>query len=557
MSAQAPAFAPTSAATSIYAYTSPPDQMDHRKGPIWAVPGTNLQYSSSASTYIDPCNLFCKNLCPSIDSSDLYEIFKPFGRIVSARVMRDGGKSREFGFVSFTSPEDAAQALHAINGQRIGSKVIMVRLHEPKKMRQEKLSKMFGGGDTLSTNGGGISPGRGVSPHSPRPDLADAGFPATVNAGFDEVELAGMDEEDRSNLILGEFIKRSQALPELAADEDQIRQVVLGLSQLNLADQVKALNDPAQFKRSVTTISHGGVSPATQTAELSGNPAATPVAESIANPISPSSLAAPTHLAVPQVNGSSLSGASDAVSVTSNNAAASSKERARLLSAVSQLMPSGSPIEDVTDLLAGMTKKDRAMALFNRDFLKIKVDEAKEILDITADDGEDVVGEPESVKAVKDAPVVKSPTAAATSPSSATAAEETPATPTANDETHTLSSLARLSCQEVLALADKASKDKSSPGLPLPKADSAQWQKTEEMVDRILEEKREAERKQKLGDVLFKKIKSFGIKGAPKITIRLLDSEDLRSLAHVMDSYPELLQEKVTLIQQQEKAKKT
>lgn len=210
-------------------------------------------------------------------------------------------------------------------------------------------------------------------------------------------------------------------------------------------------------------------------------------------------------------------------------------------------MPTGSPIEDVTDMLAGLSKKDRAMCLFNPEFLKTKVEEAKEILDITADDGDDVAGEPASVKAVKDAPIV--------APAEATPAPA-PSTPAPSTETHTLSSLARLPCSEILRLAEKARTDKSSPGLPLPKVDEEQWRQTDEMMDRILAEKKEAERKQRLGDVLFKKIRTFGIKGAPKVTIALLDSEDLRSLAHVMDAYPELLKEKVNVVLEQQKAGK-
>ena len=44
-------------------------------------------------------------------------------------------------------------------------------------------------------------------------------------------------------------------------------------------------------------------------------------------------------------------------------------------------------------------------------------------------------------------------------------------------------------------------------------------------------------------------VKSFGIKGAPKITIALLDQDDLRPLAHLMNSYPSVLKEKALLVQ--------
>lgn len=63
-------------------------------------------------------------------------------------------------------------------------------------------------------------------------------------------------------------------------------------------------------------------------------------------------------------------------------------------------------------------------------------------------------------------------------------------------------------------------------------------------------------------------MKAFGIKGAvsilliagdltivadvrrqPKITIALLDQDDLRPLAHLMNSYPSVLKEKALLVQ--------
>jgi len=39
-------------------------------------------------------------------------------------------------------------------------------------------------------------------------------------------------------------------------------------------------------------------------------------------------------------------------------------------------------------------------------------------------------------------------------------------------------------------------------------------------------------------------VKSFGVKSAPKVTIQLLDQEDLRALAHLMNSYPDVLKDK-------------
>lgn len=311
MSAQAPAFSPpalqspqqhgllspglggTGSGGSIYAHTPPPEQLDATKGPIFSVPGTNLQYSSSAATYIDPCNLFCKNLCPSLDSNDLFSLFKPYGRIVSARVMRDEhGKSREFGFVSFTTPEDAAKALHSVNGKQIGTKVIYVRLHEPKKMRQEKLAKRFG---SESVNGGSdaaspgtehdeLSPGGSPAPRSVSRDYFK-GSPSNAAASpsgtstptatvFDEAHLANMTPDVRSEVLNMEFTKRARLHPTLQSNGNgMVKDVVKSLLALNLSDQVKALNDGGEFAARVSAVRAGADAEANVCAHLTNRTA--------------------------------------------------------------------------------------------------------------------------------------------------------------------------------------------------------------------------------------------------------------------------------------------
>ena len=111
---------------------------------------------------------------------------------------------------------------------------------------------------------------------------------------------------------------------------------------------------------------------------------------------------------------------------------------------------------------------------------------------------------------------------------------------------HTLASLARLPAKEIIRLATEPA-SAASPGLPLPKADPEVVKSTDAFIDG-LQDKPIQDQKQKVGDQLYKKIKAFGIKGAPKITITLLDSEDLRSLAHLINSYPDCLKEKVELV---------
>jgi polyadenylate-binding protein len=125
------------------------------------------------------------------------------------------------------------------------------------------------------------------------------------------------------------------------------------------------------------------------------------------------------------------------------------------------------------------------------------------------------------------------------------AASPTPTTPGNNIAgiSYTIASLARLPAAEIIRLANSS----NATGLPLPKADALIVRTTDEFIDGLLD-KPIQQQKQALGEKLFKVVKSLGIKGAPKVTIALLDQEDLRALAHLMNSYPSVLKEKALAI---------
>jgi RNA recognition motif-containing protein len=56
----------------------------------------------------------------------MYEMFAPFGNLLSVRIMveKDTGRSRGFGFVSYDSPESAAAAIKALNGHIVSLPLI-------------------------------------------------------------------------------------------------------------------------------------------------------------------------------------------------------------------------------------------------------------------------------------------------------------------------------------------------------------------------------------------------------------------------------------------------
>ncbi|KAJ3199927.1 Protein phosphatase PP2A regulatory subunit B [Entophlyctis luteolus] len=87
-------------------------------------------------------NLYVKNLDESIDDEMLRTEFAPFGAITSARVMLDETKnvSRGFGFVCFSSPDEATKAVTEMNGKLINGKPIYVALAQRKDVRRAQLS---------------------------------------------------------------------------------------------------------------------------------------------------------------------------------------------------------------------------------------------------------------------------------------------------------------------------------------------------------------------------------------------------------------------------------
>lgn len=81
-------------------------------------------------------NLFLKNLDDTIDDHRLRKEFGQYGTITSAKVMIEDGRSKGFGFVCFSTPEEATKALMEMHGKMIGSKPIYVALAQRKEDRK-------------------------------------------------------------------------------------------------------------------------------------------------------------------------------------------------------------------------------------------------------------------------------------------------------------------------------------------------------------------------------------------------------------------------------------
>ncbi|KAK7489429.1 hypothetical protein BaRGS_00019373 [Batillaria attramentaria] len=89
-------------------------------------------------------NVYIKNFSEDLDDEKLRNLFEPFGKIISAKVMTDAyGKSRGFGFVSFEDTESAEKAVMAINGMELNGKIIFAGRAQKKSERQAELKERF------------------------------------------------------------------------------------------------------------------------------------------------------------------------------------------------------------------------------------------------------------------------------------------------------------------------------------------------------------------------------------------------------------------------------
>jgi polyadenylate-binding protein len=89
-------------------------------------------------------NLYIKNLEDGIDDERLRSEFSTYGTITSAKVMKDDrGGSKGFGFVCFSSPDEATKAVTEMNGRILVTKPLYVALAQRKEDRRAQLSTQF------------------------------------------------------------------------------------------------------------------------------------------------------------------------------------------------------------------------------------------------------------------------------------------------------------------------------------------------------------------------------------------------------------------------------
>lgn len=85
-------------------------------------------------------NIYVKSFPPETTDDSLKEMFSEFGEIQSCCVSLDSdGKSKGFGFVCFSNPEDAENAVKAMHGKEMNGRQLYVNRAQRKEERQEEL----------------------------------------------------------------------------------------------------------------------------------------------------------------------------------------------------------------------------------------------------------------------------------------------------------------------------------------------------------------------------------------------------------------------------------
>ncbi|KAG0187518.1 hypothetical protein DFQ28_006251 [Apophysomyces sp. BC1034] len=444
------------------------------------------------TNYVDYMNLYVKNLDPGVTNSDLFNLFRKFGRIVSARVMSNPatGQSKGYGFVSYGRSEEAGAALEEMNGSMVGSKPLIVAFHEPKKPRQEK------------------QPLASPTPYSisaPVPSPQPTEFSSTT-PGTPYFTQHPHDMHNNN--------------PAIGLGIENVDQIAISIKDLSVGQKqhsihrktsaVEAHYHPTRLSPQFSSSPVSGVSTGPSLASLASGLSIQPAPASV-----PQKPERPTLR---------RKGSLESVSSVMTESSAS-VQRQKVTEAVMRCGDYGNNAQDIVDMLLTLKRKERSLCLFNQDFLKSKIQLALEALDAFNDEADDEPVENDydeipRVSAVQ--PVITS----------------TPAM-------HTVTSIPVPlvnGTAPVVTLPPRVSRAipiVAPPVQPEPAVMSEQEQEVEMLLASI-ENKPVHEKKQLLGDRLFPLVKATGTKQAPKVTIRLLDTIDLRELAHVMFDKTEL-----------------
>lgn len=103
--------------------------------------------------------LYVGNLSFSTTEASLGDFFAQIGSVASVKLItdRDTGRSRGFGFVEMSSPDEAEKAISELNGKELDGRAISVSEARPQAPRTG--GGGFGGGGGRGGGGGGFGGG--------------------------------------------------------------------------------------------------------------------------------------------------------------------------------------------------------------------------------------------------------------------------------------------------------------------------------------------------------------------------------------------------------------
>ncbi|KAI8338818.1 hypothetical protein BD560DRAFT_412765 [Blakeslea trispora] len=438
-------------------------KIEHNTIRIYSFVMSNLATSHNDTTMeskpeglIDFMNLYVKNLDPTVNSNDLFGLFRSFGRIVSARVMSNPqtGFSKGYGFVSFSKPEEAALALQKMKGFQFRNKSMIVAYHEPKKPRQEKSSS--------TTTSSFHSP----PPSAPIEYMTTPYFETRhPHEGF----MNSMSIDHSDHLAMN------------------MKDLTIGVPMQRKLSTVES-NYP--LHHSPPYIARPSL------ASLASGASIQPVPSDAYRKLDPRKTEEDSARSIRRKNS-----VESVHSVMTESSA--QMQRMRMTEAVKSCGSFGKQLNDVVDMLLTLKRKERSLCLFNADFLKEKVHAALEALDICED--ENAVVQQNTIRPMV---MVSTEISPPRSPVKKPAA-----------------------VQDTVVVPVRKSK-----AIPIVAPSITKSSKSTEVKELLssLEGKHTHEKKQLLGDKLFPLVKATGVRPAPKITIRLLDTVKLEELARIM-----------------------
>lgn len=365
-------------------------------------------------------------------------------------------------------------------------------------------------------------------------------------------DLSALSTVVRKEVLSGELQRRIKGMESVPPSD--IDSIVDSLVSMSLSDVVDVIQDPSRLREKVQNVqvalakSSEPAAKETTTKEAPPKSSPSPAASQDSRLLDPNVLnataSAPDHPSTPVSFSTSLSTPPRTSSPATGAPAVPSgaPERERMRAAVAKLEPTSSKAEEITALIMGLSKRERAMCLFSAEVLRAKVADAKMVLESEdAEDAEEVPQQPVPVTPARKGTAssilegsspqtpdlssrgpsaAASPTAPVTPPSKSLSTTLTSSTSAAAGagakESYTLSTLAALPAGKVVSVL--RSDSSLGEGLGLAKPDALIVKATDELID-SLADLAVPKQKQQIGDKLFRVVKGFGIKGAVSLQL--------------------------------------